>query len=275
MSKLNITPQDILGEANRMNFILNAFLNKQSFLNLAVVVNVDESKKKVDVSPMLYSRTAKNEKIDKGTVYGLPYFQLQRGSSAIIMNPCVGDIGLICVCDYDISNVKNTASKALPATNRSHNMADAIYLGGVGSINQSPTQYVAFLDDGINIVSPFKVSVDAPETIVKSDKTTVTSSTVDVTGTTTINGDTKINGNLNVTLTTTTNGLSVGGTGGGTAYINCNIIHVGNYTQTGNYVLHGNMQQDQGWIRSLGKLIDGTHKHNYSSGGGTTEAPNA
>lgn len=39
-------------------------------------------------------------------------------------------------------------------------MADALYIGGI--LNGVPTQYVQFAADGIHLVSPTKVTVQAP-----------------------------------------------------------------------------------------------------------------
>lgn len=261
-----------------MDFILSAFLNRQSFLGLALVVAVYVDRKEIDVKPMSLPYTAKREKVDTELIYGVPYFRLQRGTSAVIMDPVVGDIGLIAVCDTDTSNIRATKEPAIPPTMRMHNLSDAIYLGGIGSLNKVPVQYVSFVDEGIFVNSHLKVDVTAPtvnvnatDTTVTTTKATVKASTIDMTGNTTINGNTKISGNLNVSQTTTTGSLSAGA-GGGSSTFTGTINHYGTYN------LYGSYYHMNGVMYSLGRRIDGNHAHEFSfdegSTSGTTERPN-
>lgn len=89
-----------------------------------------------------------------------PYFRLQSGANAVILDPQVGDIGLACVADRDISSVKVSKQSAPAASKRHHDMADALYIGGV--LNGAPTQYVQFNAEGITLFSPTKVTIQAP-----------------------------------------------------------------------------------------------------------------
>ncbi|CAI2109613.1 Uncharacterised protein [Serratia marcescens] len=152
-----VRPQDMLTEANSQDFIMRQFLLKHAFISLGLVRGVSESGDFVDVQPMIHGFSGGGDKIERGTIFGAPVWRLQRGSSAIIMKPMVGDIGLIAMCDRDISTVKSTKSPALPNSNRSHSYADAIYLGGV--LNGAPTQYVEF-SDKINIISPSGINLN-------------------------------------------------------------------------------------------------------------------
>lgn len=53
------------------------------------------------------------------------------------------------------------------------------------------------------------------------------------------------------------------------------VSHVGDYTQTGNYILNGNMTHGGGTIYSLSKRIDGLHTHGgVTVGGANTNVPN-
>jgi len=60
----------------------------------------------------------------------------------------------------DISAVKSSKGQANPGSWRSHDMADGLYVGGL--LNGTPVQYVQFTAGGINVVSPSKVTVQAP-----------------------------------------------------------------------------------------------------------------
>jgi len=83
------------------------------------------------------------------TVFQLPYFRLQGGLNAIIMDPVVGDIGFAVICDRDISAVKNTKDYAPPGSFRRFSVSDGLYVGGV--LNETPNQYITFTSDGIKI----------------------------------------------------------------------------------------------------------------------------
>lgn len=153
-------PQDVSSEAGLQQFLFQRMLMSNAFITLAVVTEVDDSGIMVTVRPLVEGFTGSGERIPKTEIYGVPVWRLQRGASALIMDPVIGDIGMIAICDRDISGVKATKDSALPGSNRTHNYADALYLGGV--LNAEPSQYVSFRDDGIDIVSPLAVTMTAP-----------------------------------------------------------------------------------------------------------------
>lgn len=152
-------PQDTATESNTQQFMMQQMLMSNAFITLAMVSEVSEDGNIVAVKPLIEGFTGSGERIPKTIIYGVPVWRLQRGASAVIMTPVVDDIGLIAICDRDISGVKATKQSSLPGSNRTHNFADAIYLGGV--LNAEPSQYVKFNDDGIDIVSPLVVNVQA------------------------------------------------------------------------------------------------------------------
>lgn len=162
-----IRPQDTSSDAGVQAFLFQRMLMSNAFITLAVVTEVDDSGEQVSVKPMVEGVTGAGERIPKTEIYGVPVWRLQRGASAVIMPPVVGDIGMIAICDRDISGVKATKDSSLPGSSRTHNYADALYLGGV--LNAEPTQYVKFRDDGIDIVSPLSVTMTAPVVEINSD----------------------------------------------------------------------------------------------------------
>lgn len=168
---LTARPQDMLTDANAQEYIMHQFLMKHAFITLCVVrgVSVDGEGivTKVDVQPMVNGFSGNGNKIERGIISDAPVWRLQRGNSAVIMSPVVGDIGMIAMCDRDISAVKSTKDLSLPGSNRVHSYADALYLGGV--LNQPPTQYVKFTDSEISIHSPNKVVVSAPNVEINAD----------------------------------------------------------------------------------------------------------
>lgn len=104
----------------------------------------------VDVLPLVKQIDGYNNVFDHETVYGLTYFRYQGGTSAVIMDPVVGDRGLAIVSDRDISVVKQTRDPSPPGSRRRFNLADSIYFGVILS-GEAPTQYVRFHGTGIDI----------------------------------------------------------------------------------------------------------------------------
>jgi len=116
----------------------------------------------VDVQPMTLETDTNKVVLEQAPIFNVPYMRLQGGASAVKLDPAVGDIGLAMFAERDITNIKQTAAAAAPATDRTFSTADALYIGGV--LNPDPTQYVEFLPGagGINIVSPATISVQTP-----------------------------------------------------------------------------------------------------------------
>lgn len=161
------TPQDSASDANVQEFLFHRMLMSNAFITLALVTGISEDGDLVTVRPLVEGFTGAGEIIPKTEIYGVPVWRLQRGASALIMPPVAGDIGILAICDRDISGVKATKEPSLPGSNRVHNYADALYLGGV--LNSEPSQYVRFRDDGIDIVSPLAVTMTSPVVEVNAD----------------------------------------------------------------------------------------------------------
>jgi hypothetical protein len=68
--------------------------------------------------------TGKREAVEHGVIYSIPYFRLQGGVNAIIIDPEPGDIGMCGFCSRDISVVKNTKKIANPGSYRKYAWAD-------------------------------------------------------------------------------------------------------------------------------------------------------
>jgi len=214
MSQFTTRPEDTATDANAQRFMMQNFLMQNAFVGVCTVVEVFDSSdfEMVTIQPLVEGFTGSGDRIQKSNIYGVPVWRLQRGSSAVKMPPVVGDIGVFLVCDRDISGVKATKESSLPGSNRTHNPADAIYLGGV--FNGNPTQYVEFLNDGIDILSPLVVRVDAASFVVDADKTTINSPTIELNGAVTQGagqnkGDFNFGGNLIAVGDVTAKGVSL------------------------------------------------------------------
>lgn len=122
----------------------------------------------VDVQPLVNQLDGYDNAVDHGVVHNIPYFRLQGGTDAVILDPKVGDIGMCGFCDRDISAVKSSRAQANPGSKRRFDMADGLYIGGF--LNGVPQQYVQFSSAGIALVSPTKVTLQAP--LVEVDAST-------------------------------------------------------------------------------------------------------
>jgi phage baseplate assembly protein gpV len=136
------------------------------------------------------------------TIYGVPFFRVQGGQNAVIVDPVAGDIGFALFADRDLSSVKATGAAANPGSARRFDMADGMYFGGL--LNGTPVQYLQFTSSGINAVSPSKITCTAPN--IELDASTqckVVSPDIELVG------NTKVTGNLQITGTTTGNGVNL------------------------------------------------------------------
>lgn len=122
----------------------------------------------VDVQVLVNQLDGWNNAVAHGTIYNLPYFRLQGGANAVIIDPQEGDIGVAIIEDRDISSVKANKGQANPGSKRIFDLADGLYLGGF--LNGAPQQYVQFSSAGIAVVSPTKVTLQAP--LVEVDAST-------------------------------------------------------------------------------------------------------
>lgn len=159
MHPLHVSGTDLNGDINAQEFILSQFLGRHVFITLGQVVNVKEGA--IDIRPMVMAVAGDGAPIAHGVVYNVPVWRLQGGDSAVIMPPRVGDIGFLAICDRDISGVKATRQPSMPGSRRTHNLSDALYLGGV--LNGPPVQFVEFADQQITVTSPWKISLNAPD----------------------------------------------------------------------------------------------------------------
>lgn len=147
-------------DAESLDYIVRKILSGCYFIELAKVIAIRGTAPNlvVDVLPLVTRTDPGGASINNSPVYNIPVWRLQRGSSAVIMDPVAGDIGLIAICDRDNSIVRANRKPSVPGSKRTHSKSDAIYLGGV--INNQPTQYIQFADNAINIVSPGNVNVN-------------------------------------------------------------------------------------------------------------------
>lgn len=94
----------------------------------------------VHVKLMIEQMDNDGNKIDTDIVYNLPYFRVQGGTCAVVVDPQIGDLGFAVFCERDISIFKRTRNAALPESNRMFTQSDGLYVGGI--LNKPPKIYV-------------------------------------------------------------------------------------------------------------------------------------
>ena len=155
-------------EFNALHFLVTRLLGRVNTATLVHVISCTNDGGlspvgTVDVQPLVHQVAATGLLVPQPQVYELPYFRIQGGANAVIMDPVAGDIGIAIFADHDITTVKNTGQAAAPGSFRRFDMADGVYMGGF--VNGSPNQYVQFLPNGagINLVSPTEITAQAPQ----------------------------------------------------------------------------------------------------------------
>ncbi|MGV3346427.1 phage baseplate protein [Enterobacteriaceae bacterium LUAb1] len=191
MNNYYSVPTNQANDADALASSFNKLLHSNHFINIVRVTDVrgEAPDLIVDAVPLVANiRSKDNSIIDSSVIHNIPVWRLQRGNSAIIMNPVPGDIGLIAVCDDDISVARETKKESVPGSKRKHSRSDAIYLGGL--LNQQPNQFIEFSDNSINITSPGNISVIcSTANITASNGVTVDTNLAHFTGNITANGD--------------------------------------------------------------------------------------
>lgn len=100
----------------------------------------------VDVLPLVCGMDAEGNTIENAMIYHVPYFRLQGGIAAIVIDPIIGDIGQIVSCKSDVSNVvTKTSDPQQPGSFRSFDWADSFYYGGF--LNQAPKIFIEIKQD--------------------------------------------------------------------------------------------------------------------------------
>lgn len=239
-------------EYNQLDFVVRSILNRIGTATLVQVKKVTAAGEVapvgfIDVSPMVAMIDGAGKTTPHGIIHNVPYFRLQGGTNAVIIDPVVGDIGICVFASRDISSVKQNKAPANPGSRRTFSYADALYLGGV--LNAAPERYIRFKSDGDVEIKP--------------------ASKVFVLGDLEVQGDTKVTGNVDIDGTAHADGtVSTGAnvTATGTVHATGGITTDGTTHATGNITSDGDVIAD-------GKSLK-THIHSgVTVGTGNTGMP--
>lgn len=160
------TPESASSDANSLEFFISQFVNRIWTSTIVVVTSVSNTGNlagagTVSIQPLVGQIDSAGKVYPFNTpVYDVPYFRVQGGADAMILDPKNGDIGIAIFASRDITVAKNTKAASPPGSDRKFDISDAFYLGGI--LNGTPNQYVRFSATGIELVSPTKVTISAP-----------------------------------------------------------------------------------------------------------------
>lgn len=159
----------------------------------------------VSCTPLVMQMGADGNSLTPVALPQLPFLRLQCGNCAIVADPKPGDIGLAVFAQQDVSNVGQGASEPVQAGSfRCFDMADGFYIGGF--LNSAPENWI-FLnyeggDDGeISVHATTKITLDAPQIVLKGAITMQSQSGGNTTATMT--------GTLNATQDVTAAGIKL------------------------------------------------------------------
>lgn len=170
---LPYSPEDLAGGTRTQEYIINALIGRVGTITICRVESVKPGQTgavgTVDIKPLVLQMDGAGNPVDTATIFNVPYMRYQGGANAVIVDPKVGDLGICLVCSRDISQVKADKAEATPPTRRQYDLSDSLYIGGI--LNGAPSQYIHFLESGINVVSTGAVNIkgtsinlDAPVT---------------------------------------------------------------------------------------------------------------
>lgn len=236
MNNLGLSLDSFVSKASEYEEVINRIDDGHYFVGLVEVVAVNIAS--VDVKPLSLLRTVDGEILKANTVYNVPFARFQSSSMGIILDPSIGDKGIIAVCDRDISKIKESKSYSVTPTRRRHSLSDSIYFGAVAGLNGAISHYIKIEKDLIEITSTQKVVINSDQVQINSDVE--------------VSGDLRIKGNSITEGVATVGGLNFSTPGGEMPIIRGNWHIIGQWVVDGDITING--------------IKVSTHVHKYQNG---------
>jgi hypothetical protein len=148
-----IQPGDLVSRFNSTASIVDQMLGRVRTINLARVVSLGETGF-INIQPLVSMADSQGNATNHGTINNVPYFQPRSGTFGIDLVPMIGDVGIVLFCDRDISAALASLALGPPPSGRQFDMADAIYLGGLG-ISAALTAGITINAMGISMADTF------------------------------------------------------------------------------------------------------------------------
>lgn len=156
-------------EYNAISFLCEQMI--KGMVNTAIPVRVDSCTKPgvggaagyVSATPLVMQRGADGKSLAPVSMPQLPYYRVQAGTAAVVLDPQPGDIGLAVFSQQDASNVKEGTSEPVQAGSfRCFDMSDGFFVST--HHGQTPTTYVHLDPEKgeVTVKAPMKITLDAP-----------------------------------------------------------------------------------------------------------------
>lgn len=163
---------DTGNDYNTHSRVIQSWINRVNTITLVKVVKIIptgglNAVGYVDVQPLVAQLDGAGNAMPHGIIHNLPYFRVQGGVSAMIIDPVVGDLGMAAFASHDISSVKETRDQANPGSRRRFDMADGLYLGGF--LNGNPTRYIKMSADGIELEDSSQIILRSPKIVMDGE----------------------------------------------------------------------------------------------------------
>jgi len=145
------TPTDANTDLTAVAFIVRRKIAELDIMKLVEVKavhggGVGNPPPTVDVQLLVNQLDGGGNTVQQEVVYGLPCWRFQAGSTAIVLDPVVGDIGYVVCSDRDISTVISSKAQGNPGSYRQCSVNDGVYVGAL--VGAAPTCFVFFSSDG-------------------------------------------------------------------------------------------------------------------------------
>ena len=274
---------------NSLTNTLDLFIESRlARVSTAIPVRVDSVEKAegpdgpagyVSVTPLICRIDGWNNTLSPASVPRLPYFRLQAGTAAVIMDPNPGDLGLAVFAEADCSGLpqgEEHPEPVRPASFRSYSKADGFYVGGF--LGRTPETWIELDPEGKNITihGPETVKVECKNAVVNAEESAkVITRLVDVLAPdgSTFHGDVHIRGSIAWTGEATGEGGGPARFGRGIVNESGGISNAGGLTNSGGISNTGGMDNSGGQVVSNGITLE-THTHTgVQPGGGNTGEP--
>lgn len=231
------------------------------------VLTVDTDKRLLDVMPMVSMLDNEGQAVEHAQISNIPYARQQAGDYGIIIDPKVGDKGLVVFASRDISNVVANRSKHIPASMRKHSISDAVYIASL--LNEDPRTWLQITDGKLEMaIAP--APKQSPTTFLSVEDQKVEVSLAN--GSTTLSVE---NQNVKISLSSGTN-VNITGTGVSIVTsqvdVTAPMVNVtGNAMVTGNVTINGTAEIMADAI--IGGISFKNHVHGNGNKGSDTTPP--
>ena len=162
-----LNPFATWGEFNQIEFVIAQLTAKMQTATLVKVISCTNEGDlspvgTVEVQPLVNQIDGNGNPFPHTSIYNVPYFRLGSiAGNAVILDPAAGDIGLCVFGSRDLTSAIANKAPSNPGSNRRYDYSDALYVGlmvGGGT----PSQFIRFSSDGVEIVSPSVITLKAP-----------------------------------------------------------------------------------------------------------------